>query len=115
MKAYDIWLDGKIIDTIFYGENVKIGEDEILLSLIDHDSYDPRIEITRNTHPLSRAYHFCESAREAWRASENDTQKFLDVISEDFSCPDCFGEYWTGWDIPARKVICNSCGARVQL
>ena len=43
MKAWDVILEGEIIDTVFY--NNDCDADYIKQSLIDHDGYDPRIEV----------------------------------------------------------------------
>lgn len=42
-KAWDVYLDGKHIDTIFY--TTPVTEKEVLRSLIDHDGYDPNITV----------------------------------------------------------------------
>jgi hypothetical protein len=43
MKAYDVYLNGRLIDTVFW-DNTS-GVDEVLRSLINHDGYDPSIEV----------------------------------------------------------------------
>ena len=41
-RAYDVYLDGKLIDTVWFtGYNA----DEVRQSLIDHDGYDSGIEV----------------------------------------------------------------------
>lgn len=40
-KTWDVFLEGKHIDTIFY--TTPVDEQEVLNSLINHDGYDPRI------------------------------------------------------------------------
>ncbi len=41
--AYNVWLNGRLIDTVWFtGYTI----DEARRSLIDHDGYDPRIEVT---------------------------------------------------------------------
>lgn len=42
-KTWDVYLNGKHIDTIFY--TVEVDEHEVLYSLIFHDGYDPNISI----------------------------------------------------------------------
>lgn len=41
MKAYDVYLNGKHIDTVFWVDNSDA--DEVKHSLINHDGYDKRI------------------------------------------------------------------------
>ena len=43
MQAYTVFLNGKNIDTVFYGNNVDTNADDVKRDLIDHDGYDPRI------------------------------------------------------------------------
>jgi hypothetical protein len=42
-KTWNVYLNGELIDTIFYFCNVD--EDEVLQDLIEHDGYDPMIVI----------------------------------------------------------------------
>ena len=43
MKAFDVYLNKKLIDTVFYNDGITAGE--VRKSLIDHDGYDPRISV----------------------------------------------------------------------
>lgn len=43
MQAWDVILDGTIIDTVFYQKNCD--SDYVKTSLIDHDGYDPNISV----------------------------------------------------------------------
>lgn len=45
--AYDVYLLDKLIDTVYYGANIKVDEDEVKQSLINHDGYNPNIEVKR--------------------------------------------------------------------
>ena len=45
MKAYKVWLQGKHIDTVFWVDNSD--KEEVKHSLINHDGYDPGIEVTQ--------------------------------------------------------------------
>lgn len=45
MQAYTVFLNGKNIDTVFYGNNVDTNADDVKRDLIDHDGYDPRIVV----------------------------------------------------------------------
>lgn len=42
--AYNVRLDGKLIDTVFYCD--KGAKEEVKRSLINHDGYDPGITVT---------------------------------------------------------------------
>jgi len=44
-KAFDVFLDGKNIDTVFYSIDEVVDADEVKKSLIEHDGYDPNIEV----------------------------------------------------------------------
>lgn len=44
-QAFDVLLNGKCIDTVFYSKNVKVDAEEVKQSLINHDGYDSRIEV----------------------------------------------------------------------
>ena len=43
MKAYDVYLNGRLIDTVFWDNNSSV--EEVRRSLINHDGYDPSIEV----------------------------------------------------------------------
>ena len=49
MAAFDVFLNGKQIDTVFWNNRADGGAvitaDDVKKSLIDHDGYDPRIEV----------------------------------------------------------------------
>ena len=44
MKAYRVFLNGKLIDTVF---DLASNAEDVKQSLIDHDGYDPRIVVRR--------------------------------------------------------------------
>lgn len=46
-QAFDVTLNGKLIDTIFYSAGVKVDAEEVRKSLINHDGYDPRIKVRK--------------------------------------------------------------------
>jgi len=46
--AFNVYLNDKLIDTVFYSENDDIDEDEVYNSLVYHDGYDPGIWIERD-------------------------------------------------------------------
>lgn len=45
MQAWNVYLDGRWIDTVFYSS--KATRDYVLDSLVDHDGYDPEITVRR--------------------------------------------------------------------
>ena len=45
MKTFDIYLDGKKIDTVFYSNSDNVTIDEVKQSLINHDGYNVRIKV----------------------------------------------------------------------
>lgn len=45
MRAFNVYLNGKMIDTIFYGDDPNIDEDEVYNSLVYHDGYNPGIYV----------------------------------------------------------------------
>ncbi len=42
MKAYDIYLNGKLIDTVYYTDSTAI---EVKKDLVQHDGYSPNIVV----------------------------------------------------------------------
>lgn len=44
-QAWNVYLNGRCIDTVFYDKNCD--KDYVLRGLIDHDGYDPRIIVRR--------------------------------------------------------------------
>lgn len=47
MQAFNVYLNGRLIDTVFYSAGTKITCDEVRRALIDHDGYDSRIVVYR--------------------------------------------------------------------
>lgn len=45
MRAFNVYLDGEQIDTIFYGNNTTLTEDDVRDSLVFHDGYDYNIVV----------------------------------------------------------------------
>jgi hypothetical protein len=45
--AYDVFQNGKIIDTIFYDANSNVSCDEVKKSLIEHDGYPDNIIVKK--------------------------------------------------------------------
>jgi hypothetical protein len=44
-RAFDVFLAGKEIDTVFYAKRDNITEGEVRDSLVNHDGYDSRIVV----------------------------------------------------------------------
>ena len=44
-RAFDVYLGGKHIDTVFYTATAVIDEEEVRRSLIYHDGYGPDIVV----------------------------------------------------------------------
>jgi hypothetical protein len=45
MRAFDVYLRGKLIDTVFYSTGAVVDADEVKRSLVNHDGYDPAITV----------------------------------------------------------------------
>lgn len=43
MKAWNVYLDGELIDIVFYNDDFDV--EEVKQSLINHDGYDPSITV----------------------------------------------------------------------
>lgn len=50
-RAFNVFLDGKLIDTVFYGHNVNVDVDEVKKSLINHDGYPSNITVKERPQP----------------------------------------------------------------
>lgn len=44
-RAFNVYLNGKLIDTVFYSRSDKITKEEVYRSLVNHDGYDSGITI----------------------------------------------------------------------
>lgn len=47
MNAFNVFLNGKKIDTVFYSKGIKMDCDEVKKSLVGHDGYDPDIVVKK--------------------------------------------------------------------
>lgn len=45
-QAYNVYLNGKLIDTVFYDKSFTA--EEVRDSLISHDGYNPHIRVVRS-------------------------------------------------------------------
>ena len=50
MFAFNVWLNNKLIDTVFYSSlparTIKASIEDIYNSLVNHDGYDSNIKVT---------------------------------------------------------------------
>ena len=46
MDAFNVYLSGKLIDTVYFNKG-KFSADDARRSLISHDGYDPRIVVRK--------------------------------------------------------------------
>jgi hypothetical protein len=65
MQAFDVYLNGKLIDTVFYTKGFDA--EEVKKSLIDHDGYDPEIEIKK---PRAKKKVAEETVSESFHSNE---------------------------------------------
>lgn len=68
--AFDVFLNGKRIDTVFY--NAGMTADEVKRSLVNHDGYDSAIDVERPEHVLSRVL---DNILISWRNRPNSDPK----------------------------------------
>lgn len=59
-NAWDVYLNDELIDTVFYDENCD--KDYVLRGLIEHDGYDPEIEIRLGSEDSDPEF-FCRPVR----------------------------------------------------
>lgn len=45
--SFNVYLNGRKIDTIFYSSNATVTKEDVKRSLINHDGYDFRIVVTK--------------------------------------------------------------------
>lgn len=48
MDAFNVYLNGRLIDTVFYAKSSKETCDEVKRSLINHDGYNPDIVVMKS-------------------------------------------------------------------
>lgn len=93
-KAFDVFLNGQEIDTVFYNDSVNVDIDEVKRSLVNHDGYDPNIEVVERKPkrgPLERP--------------TDDEQWDMLTGSKKLKCPECGSENVT----PAFGHKLNKC------
>jgi hypothetical protein len=47
MDAFNVYLNNKLIDTVFYTKSSKETCDDVKRSLVNHDGYNPRIVVKK--------------------------------------------------------------------
>ena len=52
MKAYNVYLNGKWINRVFWEDNSN--QDEVKKSLIEHDGYNPNITVRQKHYQSTR-------------------------------------------------------------
>jgi hypothetical protein len=75
MRAFNVRLNGKLIDTVFYTPNVGEKAEDVVeyvrQSLINHDGYDAGITVTKARErkapstPVKALAHICEPVQNA--------------------------------------------------
>jgi hypothetical protein len=48
-QAFNVYLRGKLIDTVFYPPNASVDCEEVRRSLVNHDGYHPAIVVRRRS------------------------------------------------------------------
>ena len=51
-EAWDVYLNGKEIDTVFYTSDPKRTPEEVKKSLVEHDNYDPEIVVKKGSQEI---------------------------------------------------------------
>jgi hypothetical protein len=46
-QQFNVYLNGRLIDAVFYGKSTNVTKEEVRESLINHDHYDSRIRVTK--------------------------------------------------------------------
>ena len=52
---YEVYLDGRLLDEVPLGRSASCTAEELRRSLVEHDGYDPRIEVVQSWPPESPA------------------------------------------------------------
>lgn len=76
MTLWDIFNNGKLIDTVSYDNDIQ--PDEVKRSLINHDHYPPEIEVKLHTAPLYDTSYIAEKAKMIIRGAN----EILDAIDK---------------------------------
>lgn len=71
--AYDVFLDGEQIDTVFFGKNYT--EEEVKKSLVDHDGMDPAITVKAQSVEEGKTYKRGRDDDDADSKKKEDEQR----------------------------------------
>ncbi len=55
VKAFNVYLKNKLIDTVFYDHSSNVTKDEVRQSLINHDGYNSHIRVTKQRANKNRS------------------------------------------------------------
>jgi hypothetical protein len=66
-QAFDVYLNGKLIDTVFYSPNVSVDAEEVRRSLINHDGYDHRIVVRKTRKGRNPMRRQRRRSRNSWK------------------------------------------------
>ena len=72
-QAWDVFLNGKNIDTVFYTPSPDVDADYVKRSLVNHDGYDPNIEVRQGKDLKKKSSLYTEAA-----TNEQVIQMFAD-------------------------------------
>lgn len=105
-NAWDVYLNDELIDTVFYDENCD--KDYVLRGLIEHDGYDPEIEIRLGSEDSDPEF-FCRpvgpSENDRWIIDAGRTEPFYsecETMQE--AIADCMDYYGLVSDSDIRKI-----------
>ena len=106
MKAWNVCLNGKIIDTVFYDDDSDA--EEVRRSLIDHDGYDPEITVRDD---LPRCPH-CNDDVYSLGAFVLEENKYSVSLSKEGSTPQIL--VWTTSEVIESSEVrtvyrCGNC------
>jgi hypothetical protein len=54
MRAFNIYLNKKLVDTVYYSDSTKVSKEEVYRSLVYHDGYNSAIKVVpvgKKKHP----------------------------------------------------------------
>jgi hypothetical protein len=88
-QAFDVFLNGKNIDTVFYSEGAKVDADEVKRSLINHDGYDSAIVVKKASQEIEnhatkeQIIQKLAEIKSPWAVVEKDGQEVIARISDE--------------------------------
>jgi hypothetical protein len=81
IRAFDVYLNGKCIETVFRKDSDK--PEDIKLSLVNHDGYDPEITVLKRRVPRSVKMTVYFSKGTGHHGAEPTVEEVLDCLSSD--------------------------------